>query len=339
MEEKEEIKEEKENKKNNHISNKYAKEIVFLIIFLILLAGCAGWFGNKLFSKSDTDVKEEKKETTNCLDFYSDPVPAQEEITEENKDEKKEEKPAKVESEWRSIGTDISKVKDAYEVLQNYTYSSNRARGGLSFFDEELISIALTRVNEEDFTDIEKDEYSYVYYAKLSRDKVDSILKKIFGTNYSYDYSLNKNKGVDYKKQATYRSLGTGYLYTALTYEEESRNFIIYYAGGDGTTGPRPKITRRKVSEVFEKDDMIKVVERVIYTDTYSYSKDIHYSVYANPSHTIYLDSKTFLEETIENEEINVDDYKEAGVITSIFKKDETGNYIFISSELSNKPL
>ena len=152
-----------------------------MIILLILLAGCAGWFGNKLFSKTDKEVDVEKKDTTNCLDFYSNPT--QEEKKEETNEEKKEEKPAKVESEWRSIGTDISKVKDAYDVLINYTYSSNRARGGLSFFDEELISIALTRVNEEDFTDIEKDEYSYVYYAKLSRDKVDSILKKIFGTN------------------------------------------------------------------------------------------------------------------------------------------------------------
>ena len=327
-------KEEKEiDKKKSSNHNKYAVEIVCLIVLLILLGGCAGWYGNKLFSKSDKNVKEEKTSTTNCLDFYSEPV------QEESKEENKEEKPAKVESEWRSIGTDISKVKANYDLLQDYTYSSSRARGGLSFFDEELFEVALRQINENDLTDIEKDANSYVYYAKLSRDKVDSILKKTFGTNYNYDYSLNKNKGVDYKNWNSYRALGHGYLYSALTYEEDTKNFIVYYGGGDGTTGPSPKITKRKVSEVYEKDDMIKVVERVIYLDSFSSSKDIHYSIYANPAQTIYLGYKRFEEEGIENKEINVDEYKEAGVITSIFKKDENGNYIFVSSELSNKPL
>ena len=339
-EEKEDIKEEKENKKDNHISNKYAKEIVFLIIFLILLAGCAGWFGNRLFSKSDTDVKEEKKETTNCLDFYSDPVPAQEEGKEENKDEKKEEKPATVESEWRSIGTDISKVKTNYELLKDYTYSASRARGGLSFFDEELFAVVLRQIKNEDLSDIEYEGPQHdLFWAKLSRNKVDSILKKTFGTNYNYEFSLNKNAGIDYKTATSIRSLGRYGAYSIDTYLEASQNFIVHFGIWDGITGPMPKITNRKVSEVFEKDDMIKVVERVFYYDLDYYNNNVRVNVYGNPLHTIFLDGRTFPEDGVENKEVSVDEFKDASFITSIFKKDETGNYIFISSELSNKPL
>lgn len=338
MEEKEkkEAEEKEIDKKKNRNHNKYAVEIVCLIVLLILLGGCAGWYGNKLFSKSDKNVKEEKNATTNCLDFYSEPVPVQEESKEENK----EEKPAKVESEWRSIGTDISKVKANYDLLQDYTYSSSRARGGLSFFDEELFEFVLRQVSKSDFTDIEySDQSSDIYYAKLSRNKVDGVLKKTFGTNYNYGYSLNKNAGIDYKSETTYRSLGFYMGYSIKTYDAISQNFIVYSGIWDGITGPMPKITKRKVSEVYEKDDVIKVVERVFYYDLDYYNNTVRVNVYGNPLHTIFLGSRTFPEDEVAYKEVSVDEFEDASVITSIFKKDENGNYIFVSSELSNKPL
>ncbi len=304
--------EEKENKKTN---NTVIALLVFVIMILCIGVGYLIGTNNnvKLESKKDTEIKKTGKDSIN------------------NKNEGK----------WKSIGTDISKVQNVYDELYNYIYKSSRVNGGYSFYDKELISIAADQFKEEDFTDIEKDQYGYTYHAKVDKAKVDKILEKYFGNQYNYDYNLNRNVGLSNEQIISdWKTLGGGNLYSVLNYDKGTKKFIIYYHGADGTSGPEAQITTRKIIDVFEKDDSIKVIEKAIYYTTDYSNKDIYYNVFANPSHTLYLGAKKFAIEGIENQKLTVDDYLDvAGTITSIYKKDSNGNYIFVSSEILDKPL
>ena len=304
--------ESKENKKTNN-----SVIVLLILVIMVLCIGVGYLIGTnnnvKLESKKDTEIKE---------------------IVKEDKDIKNDGK-------WKSIGTDISKVQNVYDELKNYIYKSSRVNGGYSFYDKELISIAANHFKEENFTDIEKDQYGYTYHAKIDKAKVDKVLEEYFGNQYNYDYNLNRNVGLSNEQIISdWKTLGESTLYSVLNYDKETKKFIIYYHGADGTSGPEAQITTRKIIDVLEKDDLIKVIEKVIYyTADYS-NKDITYDVFANPSHTLYLGAKRFAIEGIENQKIIVDDYLDvAGTITSIYKKDSNGNYIFVSSEILDKPL
>ena len=310
VEEKEEVKEVKKEEKKKSVSPVWigtAAVVGFMLGFFVL-----GWMLGIIRGYEESQIIYKNIESNESEE--SEVLPVNDEGEKQN-------------SSWKSLGTDISKVKEIHDDLAPYTYRFNRSRGGKSFYSYELLSLAAKNIKEEDLTDKQLDQNNYTYKAKISRDKVDATLNKYFGDNYQYDTKLSRNN-----------SLGGGILFSIISYDDETKQFGVYYHGTDGTSGPRPKIVNRKVQEVFEKDDMIKVIEKIIYVNGRSMNDSMYYEIYADPGHSMFITSKTFKIEGIENQEINVDEFDAASVLTSIYKKGNDG-YYFVSSDISDKAL
>jgi len=289
--------------------------IAFLLAFFIF-----GWMLGIMRgyneSKTMADNNKESVEENNNVEKLNP-------IEDKNVSKTEEKKP---ESNWKSLGTDISKVEDVYNELYNYIYQFGRSNGGKSFYSSELFSIAANHIKEEELMDKQMDQIGYGYTAKISREKIDATLERYFGNNYQYDYHLKRRN-----------ALGIGMLFSILGYDENTKQFEVIYHGADGTSGPSPKIVTRKIEEVFEKDDYVKVVERAIYISSESLANEMYYEIFANPSRSIYIGFRTFNHQGIENQEINVDEFKnEASVITSLYKKGKDG-YYFVSSEILDR--
>ena len=276
-----------------------------------------GWFGNDLMTeKENKTVSTEKKEnTTNCISISD-----IEKISETKEENNKEKNNTQQASTWKNIGTDLSKIEDIYTPLMTYTYTASRASGGYSFYNQELYSLALQSVKKEDLTELNEDVYMGTGY--LKNDKIKSILNKYFGENYT----LNP-----------YGDLGGSFLFHMKSYDKEKDSFVVAY-GGDGTQGPDIRKILRKVMNVYEKENDIKVEEKVIYLSSmYGPSNNIYYSIYKNPAKTIYITEKNYSLDGIENEVINVVDYLDkASTLTSIYRKDTNGEYHFIGSEITD---
>ena len=306
---------------------------IVLGVLLLVAFGCLGWFGHQYLAKD----KCKAQPVDNCMDYYDN-----NETTEEGE---------KQESEWKSLGTDISKIQDIFDVVNPYSYSANRARGGLSFFDRELFGIAASHISKSDVEKVRDAGNSYVYYGTVSEEKIFSIIYNYFGDSYNVDASLNYDYGTvdecisnyDAAKNSghynDYRVLGNGYLFSIVGYSKTEKKFIVYYYGADGTSGPQPKIETKKVVAVYEKDDIIKVEQRAIYITSSSHNDSVYYEIFSTPQHSIYLGSRNLKYEGIENQVISVDDYPLAATITSIYKRRDDGTYYFASSEISDKLL
>ena len=326
---------EEDNKKNYKDKNK-GKVILkkgLLILFVVVLFCVFFGLGYALRDSKVVNQKEKKEtnnsnstieDVTDCMPFYENNS-SDSSTTDEVK-----------ESSWVNTGTDISKVKDVYNELQSYIYLSNRARGGLSFFEKELFSIAAKHINQDDITVTVKNDDDH-YYGTVSEDKVFSTLNYYFGDNYNIDKGLNYNPGncADINQ---FKGLGDGFGIYIMCHQQEAKQFTVYRSSAGFTSGPSPKIINRKIIGVYEKDDYVKVEEKVIYYDSFEHK--YFYSIYSNPSLSIYITQRVFDGNDIQNQTISVDDYlDDAGTLTSIYKRRDDGTYYFVSSEISDKSI
>lgn len=309
-------------------------KIIFVII-LLAVCGCLGWFGHQYLAKEKC---EKQPVVDNCIDYYD---------TNETTNEGDQQ-----ESEWKSLGTDLSKVQDIYDVVNEYSYIANRARGGYSFYDREIFNIVANHLPTNDMEKVKTFENTWIYYATIPEEQIFNVIKKYFGDSYNVDAALNYDFGTveecinnhiqsrnSYPENRKVKELGNGNMFSIIGYSKTEKKFIIYYYGADGTSGPRPKIEKEKVVSVYEKDDIIKVEQKAIYISNQSFNDSQYYTIFSNPAHTLYLDGKTFSIEGIENQVISVDDYPDAATITSIYKRRDDGTYYFVSSEISDKLL
>lgn len=287
---------------------------LILVVILLVVFAIAGWFGNEYYRNN---VKSEKSDVEKALN---------------NKDK----------DDWNDLGTDISKVKDVYEVVKTYTQEKSRSDGGKSFYSGELLQIALSKLNSDEVvkTDekIEADAWGYrPSVFTISKKTIENKLKPYFNDNFEIDYDSLLKQLLPY--QLPYDiSTGEGSGMSLISHDENNIKFTL--AGLGGSSGPQAKVEDRKVENVSENGELLKIVEKKIYTtSSYVQKSDgqyIDYSIYSDPNKKIYIGNLSARDTEIGSKTISVDDYKEyASTITSLYKKNkETGKYYFLSSEI-----
>ena len=171
-----EEKESKREKNSNH--NRYAVEIVCLIIFLILLGGCAGWYGNELFSKSDKTVVKEKNEQDEKQDSQM--------IVYEGTDEK-----------ILSLLTNL--YMPFHGCIENHEFIRDKKVVAQDISDSLAYEIAINRGG---------------YYAKkldsIALDDIEATIHKFLGKDYQFNPEA-------VSKEVNYRVACPGYDYDSST--------------------------------------------------------------------------------------------------------------------------
>ena len=273
--------------------------VTFLIIILMIAFTGMGFFGGVYYYK-------------NSLNKKSDEV--------EKKDKKAED------SEWKDLGTDISKVKDIYEHISSYIYKINRVNGGNSFQQYELLSYSLKNINVKEMPLVGTDEGGQSIYF-VSKDAIDEKLKGVF-----LDYKLDVNRDI------TGASMGNIGEYRIESYDKDKNGYNVKIIHTGAISGPQPTIVERKVVKVAEKDDFIKVEEKVIYISNYydSYSHSTYYSIFKLPDNSYLIGSVIVPEGDPSSYTISVDSYLDkASTLTSYYKKNNDGEYRFVKSEIT----
>ena len=230
--------------------------------------------------------------------------------------------------EEKDIPLDDSRFLGVYEKLSSYTYIQNKENGYNSFKDTELGHIAAKDLQETDFTKIgEVDQWGTFCYT-LKGDILVKYLQKYF------ENSVTLNKAAFVNLTTITDVNFNGNVMMVESYDSNSDEFKVRFGGMGGTTGPVPNIIKRKIVSAKEKGDIITIQEKAIYYDSTISDDKFYYSVYADPSMSELLDSKTYDGSTISNETISVDNYMDkASTITQTYKLNEkTGNYYFVSS-------
>ena len=241
-----------------------------------------------------------------------------------------------------------TKLEDVYKSLVTYTYRLDRLDGGYSFTNNELLKFVLEKAGQEyqwkDLPSIPNDDiYGLVDVKLLSYDKVDSILKKYFGKNYKIDTKTDLN--------------ADNFWCIIDSYDENSNSFIVKQLIGGSEWGPSPLEQLRKVVDVYEQDNEIKIEEKAIYvTESYSDNCSI-YKIYKDPSKKDLIAERKVTREDYRNIEdyyintkfnneeefiqnfpvvITINDYLDkASTITSIFRQNDDGTYYFVSSVIT----
>ena len=306
MEENNQMKQSKERIRQNNRRNTFV--FVLAALLLVGLSVACGWFANSYFvnSRENTD-----KSSNNGTD---------EGIIEKTEIE-----------EWVSLGTDISKVRDVYTPLEEYIYAKNLPNGGLSLTMEELMNVLATVIQESDIVEVSENIYGSGK-GQLSIEKANSILKKYFGNNYELDTEFTGNER---------NILGGGFgnlAYAAIgAYDTKTNSFPIYWGPSGMEYGPGWIDQRklRKIDNILESQEEIKVIEKAIYVEYLDFLDCIGgciFDVYSNPQKTIQVgqlkeaEGKNYIEDFIDK----------SATITSYYHKAEDGTYYFVSSEITN---
>lgn len=322
MEEKEVSKEESKSGSGNGLRN-----IGFVILGMSLMIFFLQGLTIYLANISERNLRAQKN-NSNTVSKPSEEKPAKDEYTEFNNEIQA--------GEWKSLGTDISKVKDVYDVLEEYTYSFERKSGGLSFSSKELLEIAVWNIKWADLKNVHEDSFSGNKTGILSMDVVDKNLKKYFGNNYKLDTSIFDGSNDIYDNNI-YE------WFEFPSYNAETKEISVLTKGGTdgyGTTGqgPSPTFITRKVVDVSELNDELKVIEKAIYIKFLNYSYSDHSSVYSicKFSNNNCIDELEINDSEAHLYTISVDDYiDQASTITSLYHKAEDGSYYFVSSEIN----
>ena len=304
MEEKKQIEQLEESNEKDKKGSLF--KAVFISLLLVGLSVACGWFACSYFAGNKNTAKqvEEEKEQKN----------------EKQKETEKQE-------EWKSLGTDISKVKDLYDfyTLGSFTYGKSLPNGGLSLSKKEILDILASSVQESDLTNITKQD-SYTGKGTLSYEKAEKILNKIFGKNFTMP-TCNGNDC----------EFGGGCPYS-ISYQIESKSFGVSWGPCGNTSGPDTVSHKllRTVENVLEKKDEIKVIEKVIYvTHTDCDESRCYYNVYSNPQKTNSIGQLEILMN--ESGKNHVEKFiDKAGTITSLYRKAADGTYYFVSSEITD---
>ena len=293
--EKEEVKEErKDSEKKGH-----PVFVTFLIILLLGVFTCMGFFGGTIYYKNslEKDKREDKNSNTKST----------------------------TDKEWKDLGADLSKIKDVYDKLLNYTYKTNRLNGRDSFYEYDLLSLALVGINVQEAPLVGADGGGQSIYF-ISKESIENEIKKLF-LNYKYDLT-------DDFLGSSFGAIGQYYVES---YDKDKNGYNIKLIHTGSLSGPGPNITNRKVIGVYEKNNEIKVVEKVIYIDNYYNSDDYYYTIYKLPDETYIIGHVASSSLELSNLVISVDNYLDkAATITSYYKKDSDGNYKFVSSEITD---
>ena len=262
--------------------------------------------------------------------------------TSENKVNENQSFDEKTDSNWEEISLNDSSFYQIYDELKNFTYDSSRGAGIEDFNNQELFMIAFSTADYDNdaFTQTSVDSFGNLK-GKIDLNKVHINLKRIFGKDYSLDYS----KLIGY---AAYSSIN---MYNLKLDEYVLENFscgfdvdsynknlnsldITLVNGCGGTSGPSAKINARKIISAKKKDDIIVVEEKAIYYDSYYSENNVSYNIYADNTKQHYLGELSDSYDTIDTKEINVDSYLDkASTITHTFKLNKkTNKYYFVSS-------
>ena len=285
-----------------------------IIILVLIIVGFAAYIA---YDKGYIFKSKENKEQST-------------QVEKDNKDKNKIEKVEPTSNEVKEIDLDDSRFIGIYKKLEKYTYSMNRENGYKSFSDKDLATIAIKNFKEADFektSDKDKDN-GYTYY-KFKGDTIIKHLKNYFKS----DVTINKEKLSDLFVATNVNFEGSGM--QIKSYDKDNDEYTVVFAGVGGTTGPSPKITKRKIISAEKREDgSIKVVEKAIYYTSNTFNDDMYFNIYSDPSNYYYIEGKHFKVSNVTHEKIDVNDYSDkASTITHIFKLDkETGDYYFDSS-------
>lgn len=312
--EKEVKKEEKEEIKPEEIKTEEKKagySTAAIMILVLIIIGFAAYIA---YDKGYIFKEKDKKE-------QSTPV-------EKDNNDKKETKTVEPSGEAKEIDLDDSRFIGIYKKLANYTYSMNRENGYKSFSDKDLATIAIKNFKESDFEKTSDKDNGLTYY-KFKGDTIVKHLKNYFNS----DVTINKEKLSDLFVATNVNFEGSGM--QIKSYDKDSDEYKVVFSGIGGTSGPSPKITKRKIVSAEKKEDgSIKVVEKAIYFTSTTFNDDMYFNIYSDPSNNYSIDGKHFKVSNVTNEKIDVSDYSDkASTITHIYKLNkETGDYYFASS-------
>lgn len=254
-----------------------------------------------------------------------------EEVEEKNKDNKKEEETVKKQLD----ANDVS-FANTLEALSRYTYEQNREAGYTSFTAQELLEIVAEDLTDSDFEYVGEETIAgwnrKVY--QLSYQTLIEKLKQYFSSDIEFNPTDIVNGPGAVLPNVNF---GDGSGMVISSYDSTTGTYQVYFGGVGGTSGPKPQISERIVTDAYSIDNKIYVTERAIYY-TSTPSSDylsLTYNIYGHPSKTDLIDTLTFQVENISSQSISIDNYLDkAATISYVFSKDNN-KYVFSSSKIS----
>jgi hypothetical protein len=251
---------------------------------------------------------------------------------------------------FEDIDLNDSRFYSLYTTLKGFTYRKSRAAGVDDFSNQELAKLAFgtADVKKSDFTELSDENENGFIRKSFSSDIVTPNINKIFNTNVSIDYSKLKriplitilaNPNYEYELSVS-ENYGTCF-FDIESYDEKTKQIVAKFdnIGCGGTSGPGANITERKIVSAKKSNDTIIVEEKVIYVDNIIYEDSngaviYDYYVYSDNEETNLLDSFTYSQDTVSDENITVESYLDkAATITHTYKLNtKTNEYYFVSS-------
>ena len=132
MEEKEKIEQLEESDKKDKKRSTF--KVVLISLLLVGLLVVCGWFAGSYFTRNNTTTKPKEEK----------------EIEKQNEAQKATEK----QGEWKSLGTDVSKIQDVYDTVKDYIYVQSRPNGGLSLYKKKLMDVLASKLQQSDLTNV-----------------------------------------------------------------------------------------------------------------------------------------------------------------------------------------
>lgn len=252
-----------------------------------------------------------------------------EEVEEKNKDNKKEETVKK------QLDVNDVSFANTLEALSRYTYEQNR-EGYTSFTAQELLEIVAEDLTDSDFEYV-GEEIIAGWNRKVYRLSYQTLIEKL-KQYFSSDIEFNPTDIVNGPGAVLLNvNFGDGSGMVISSYDSTAGIYQVYFGGVGGTSGPKPQISERIVTDAYSIDNKIYVTERAIYYTSIpsSDSFSLTYDIYGHPSKNDLIDTLTFQVENISSQSISIDNYLDkAATISYVFSKDNN-KYVFSSSKIS----
>ena len=201
--------------------------------------------------------------------------------------------------------------------------------------DEDKLHCALRFASTKDFIATGKKNSKNNQIFNVSDEKIDTYMKKFFGSNVTYEnvkeyeYSLDYNENIRYVAILTYNDENKGYdtILTQINKKNIREEDKVYV---------QPFYTKL-VNAYLHKDQTIELKEKVIYTKVEKIDELYTIKVYSDHNLQNEIEIRNNLTESqMKSSVFNLDEYSDkASTVTYTFKI-ESGKYYFESSVITN---
>lgn len=243
----------------------------------------------------------------------------------ESNNDKKDNNKVEEKNEKKELKLDDSLVLNYYDVIKDDIgefYSAYLSKKDTKVSD--LDYTALFNISAKLITEEEVEEEGGAYYY-IKRSDLERRAKELFGDDIKFDYS----KGTDLNLFVQKKDSPIHAMTLFGSYDKKTDKYKFYWGGIGGTCGiDNCTMRHAKLDSAYTLGDKLYITEKQLYEDQeWHYEKGFKGAkLYSDYEHLNEVGSYS-------KQNSSIDEYYEkAGSVTYVFKKNKSGDYIFIES-------